>query len=214
MVSSTLTPRRLAKTLASDIVFGRLHPNARVIEEEVAKRFKVSRSPVREAIRLLEQDGLVVKTERRGTRVAPMSRKNLDEVYVCRSALEGVAAELAARNRRPEIVRTLETALDRLQKTYEKSDVANYFEANVAFTNAIHTAASNATLQRLLSGIDKQSSRYRYFAYRSFPQLMEASLEGSRRIVDAIRAGDEKEARLVTEELIRKSWQSLATYIP
>ncbi|MCO5089525.1 GntR family transcriptional regulator [Bosea sp. (in: a-proteobacteria)] len=212
--SPTLSPGRIAEVLTSDIIVGRIAPNSRMIEDDVAARFNVSRSPVRDAIRLLEQEGLVVKTERRGARVAAMNRRDLNEVYLCRLSLEAIAASEAAKNIRPPAQRLLDRALVELKKAFERSDVARYFEANVAFTGAIHIAADNATLRRLLNGIDKQSLRYRFFAYRNFPQLMGTSLEGSRAIAEAIRRGNSEEAHRVTQDLIRKSWDVLKLCIP
>jgi DNA-binding GntR family transcriptional regulator len=72
-------PDQLEQALESAIVFGEMVPGTRVIEEEIAERYRVSRSPVREALRRLESDGLLVRDERRGMRITPMSRRDLDE---------------------------------------------------------------------------------------------------------------------------------------
>src|SRR5256885_16426996 len=93
---SAAIPEGVAALLEKEIIFGELAPMARLTEEEVASRYGVSRSPVREALRLLERDGLVLRAARRGIWVAPLSVKDFDEVYSCRIALEGIAAEQAA----------------------------------------------------------------------------------------------------------------------
>ena len=85
-------PEVLRRQLEEEIVFGRLEPLARLTEEEVAARYGVSRSPVREALRLLEGDGLVHRAARRGIWVAPLSLRDFDEIYACRIPLEGLAA--------------------------------------------------------------------------------------------------------------------------
>src|SRR5437764_9486653 len=112
----SLVPKRVAEALGADIIFGRIAPESRVIEEEIAERFGVSRSPVRESIRLLERDGLVVRAERRGARVSPLSRRDLDEVYTCRLALEGIAAAEAAERRQPGDVKRLQGNLSLLRR--------------------------------------------------------------------------------------------------
>jgi DNA-binding GntR family transcriptional regulator len=91
-------PEGLARRLEDEIISGRLEPLTRLIEEEVALRYGVSRSPVREALRLLERDGLVNRAARQGIWVAPMSLRDFDEVYTCRIPLEGIAAAQAARS--------------------------------------------------------------------------------------------------------------------
>jgi DNA-binding GntR family transcriptional regulator len=145
----SLVPKRVAEALGADIIFGRMAPDSRVGEEETAERFGVSRSPVREAIRLLERDGLVVRAERRGARVSPLNRRDLDEVYLCRLVLEGLAAREAAQRHGPRDLEDLDDALARMRVSQQASDIAGYFEANVAFTDAVHRAADNATLRRL-----------------------------------------------------------------
>lgn len=214
LLDLSLVPKRVADALGSDIIFGRLEPDSRVIEEDVAERFGVSRSPVRESIRLLERDGLVVRFERRGARVSPMNRRDLDEVYACRVALEGMAAAEAALRHKPEDVVRLEACLDRLRRVYEQRDITAYFEGNVAFTDAVHRAAANQTLKRLLGGIGKQSLRYRFLAYRSFPELMATSVGGNRAVVEAIRSRDREAARHETETMIERSWQAIRGSVP
>ena len=210
----SLVPRRVAEVLEQDIIFGRLEPHSRIIEEEIAERFGVSRSPVRESIRLLERDGLIVRAERRGARVSPISRRDLDEVYACRVALEGMAAAEAATRHTADGLAQLQAGLVRLRDAHGSQDAAQYFDANVAFTDAIHRAADNVTLRRLLAGIGKQALRYRFFAYRAAPRLMSASLEGNRGLVEAIRKRDRDTARAQTERLIEASWQTVRKCLP
>lgn len=210
----SLAPKRIADVLSSDIVFGRLTPSSRLIEEDIAERFGVSRSPVRESIRLLERDGLVVREERRGARVSPLNRRNLDEVYVCRLALEGIAAAEAAVRSQPSDVNRLSRGLTALRKAFQKKDIEGFFEANVLFTEAVHEAADNGTLTRLLGSLGKQALRYRYLAYRSFPQLMAASVDGNDKIVKAISERNKEQARALTEDLIERSWQAIRNCVP
>lgn len=210
-----LVPTQVANLLAQDIIFGRIAPDARVVEEEIAARFGVSRSPVRESIRLLERDGLVRRFERRGARVSPLTRQDLDEVYVCRLGLERIAAVEAAVRRTPDDLRRLGEALERLRSALGRAgEVEAYSEANLAYTAAIHVASANATLARLLEGLVKQSLRYRVFAYRSFPELMETSLQRRIDIVAAIEAGDAEAAWFWTEDLLRATWQAVRPCLP
>lgn len=210
----SLVPKRVADALGSDIIFGRIPPESRVIEEDIAERFGVSRSPVRESIRLLERDGLVIRAERRGARVSPLSRRDLDEVYACRLPLEGIAAAEAAQRHGPADLKRLQKGVSQLRRAFQKSNIDAFFEANVAFTEAVHQAADNTTLKRLLGTIGKQALRYRFLAYRSFPQLMSTSLDGSGEIVEAIHIRNGTEARLRTEQLIERSWTAIRSCVP
>lgn len=220
-MDSAITPLRLpdvlgqelVRALEEEIVSGRLAPETRLVEEEVAQRFGISRSPVREALRRLEQDGLVVREARRGIWVTPISRADLDEVYSCRIALEGLAAEQAALSRTEQHIAALRTAFGAMDRAHEAGDVIAYFRGNLAFTDAIHEAAGNATLRRLLAGIGKQAQRYRYLAYSAAPELIDQSLIGSRYILAAIVKGDATRAREITEELIRRSWKTVGPVV-
>ena len=201
--------RELARALESAIIFGDLPPEARLTEDDLAQRYRVSRSPVREALRLLEQDGLVLREARRGFWVAPTSRRDLDEVYSCRIALEGLAAEQAAQARTPAGVSELRICLELLAAAAGEGDVRAYFRENVRTTGQIHAMAGNETLRRLLDGIGKQALRYRYLAYSKSPELIAMSLAGNRQIVEAIAKGRPEAARSVTERLIRRSWKAV-----
>ena len=156
----------------------------------------------------------MVRAERRGARVSALSRRDLDEVYSCRVALEGIAAAEAAERRKLDDLKRLGTGLSRLRRAFQKSDISGYFEANVAFTDAVHDAADNKTLKRLLGTVGKQSLRYRFLAYRSFPHLMSTSLEGSGEVVEAIAARNGEAARAQTEELIKRSWTAIRSCVP
>jgi DNA-binding GntR family transcriptional regulator len=206
--------QELARFLEEQIVFCELAPGARLTEDDVCTRSGISRSPVREAFRLLAADGLVVHSARRGIRVSPVSRRDLAEVQACRIELEGLAAAEAARNASAPDRDALRAVLARMAAARDARDARTYFRENVAFTTLIHAASRNRTLQRLLNGIGRQALRYRYIAYQEVPALMDVSLPGNRRILTAIRDRDAARARELTATLIRGSWEAIAPHIP
>jgi len=214
VVREHVMPQRLAAALESAIVFGELPPGGRIIEEEVAARYDVSRSPVRDALRRLEGDGLVVRVDHRGARVAPISRSDLDEIYLCRIELEGLAAQQAAKRWQSPIDAVFIEKLAAMRSAFKANDIKRYFLANVGFTDAIHRVTGNVTLQRLLKSIGKQALRYRYLAYHTAPNLMSMSVEGNREIVDLILARKGVQARRITGQLIEKSWRAIRDVIP
>ncbi len=201
--------KELARFLQDQIVYGEITPGTRLIEEDVVRRYNVSRSPVREAFRFLEQDGLLVRDPRRGVRVGVLSVADLDEIYACRIPLEGLAAEAAARNREDIHLPALEAAMVGLQDAFAKADVRQYFEQNVRLTDQILLASGNATLRRLLGTIGKQALRYRYLAYSQTSNMMQLSVETNREIIDAILRQRGRTARTLTEDLIQQSWQGI-----
>lgn len=195
----------IARVLSESIIFLEIEPGARMIEEELCTRFGVSRSPIREAFRMLESDGLIVRTARRGVRVTPMSRTDLDEVYACRVALEGLAAAEAARRADDASVAHLRSLLAEMQVALDARDVSTFFHRNVAFTRAVHAASGNSTLMRIVAGIEKQALRYRYLAHLRTFEMLELSFEGHSDVCAAIIARKPLLARRRGERLMRRA---------
>jgi DNA-binding GntR family transcriptional regulator len=195
----------IARVLSDAIIFLEYEPGAPIREEDVSEKFGVSRSPVREAFRMLEADGLVLRLARRGVRVGPMSRGDLDEVYACRVALEGVAAAEAARVCDKATVLRLRGMLAEMKRALRDRDVMTFFHRNVAFTRAIHEASGNATLKRIVAGIEKQALRYRYLAHLRTTEMLELSLEGQTEVLAAIADRKPLLARRRAERLIRRA---------
>jgi len=196
----------LARHLEDQIIFGELAPNTRLVEEEIVQRYNVSRSPVREALRALEQEGLATRESRRGVWVSPLGLEDLEEVYSCRIVLEGLATELAAQNHSDRDMIAIRSTYEALAATRANGDLREFFRHNLALSGHIHSAANNRTLKRLLGSIGKQSLRYRYLAYSHAPEMTIASVDGNREIINAIEKGNARHARILMEDLIQRSW--------
>lgn len=205
--------KELSRHLEEQIIFGDLPPGSRLTEEEVVRRFNVSRSPVREALRTLEQEGLVARESRRGVWVGPLTLADLDEVYTCRLAMEGLAMELAAQNRNAADLIAIRASLEKLKSMHEGKDIKGFFQANVTLSSQIHSASANVTLARLLRSIGKQSLRYRYFAYSNAPEMMKASIEGHEEIVVAMEKRSARHARTLLEDMIQRSWDVIRAFL-
>lgn len=195
----------IARVLSERIVFLEIAPGTRILEEEVGASFGVSRSPIREAFRMLEADGLVVRAARRGVSVTPMSKRDLAEVYACRVGLEGLAAAEAARNIDPEGEAEVRGHLAGMKAAFEAHDVTTFFGHNVAFTRTIHAASRNQTLIRIVAGIDKQALRYRYLAHLQSEEMLGMTLEGHSGVGDAVLARRPALARRLGEQLMRRA---------
>lgn len=204
----------LASALADQIIFGDLKPGQRLTEEWVEGWAGVSRSPIREAFRLLEHEGLVTREARRGVTVSPVSIEDLDEVYSCRIVLEGLAAELAATHATSEHHKKLRDCLEAMTKAASKGNPRDYFRASVAFSVTIHTASGNSTLRRLLSGVEKRGALYRYMVYEKSPIFTAQSVTGGGEVLDAILNRDAARAKKITQDLIRTAWTDIRARLP
>ena len=200
----------VARTLTDLLVFNEIPAGARLREEEIALRFGVSRSPVREAFRLLERDGLIVREPRCGVRVSPLTVQNLTEVYGCRATLEGYAAQEAARHRSEAQVEALRRRYAEMAAARDDPDRRSYFRHNVALSELVIEAAANRTLERLISSIGRQALRYRYLAYERVPVLVERSMEGNRLLVDAIADRDRRSARQAVRQMIANAARAIS----
>lgn len=206
---SRVIPEELTEILQGEIIHGRLTPETRLTEEEIALRYGVSRSPVREALRILEADGLVVRAARRGIWVSPLSLRDLDEIYACRISLEGLAAEQAAESEDLRLKERLLQLLPEMRLAAERQDVEEFFSKDVDGSEIIYRLADNSTLNRLLRGLNKQALRYRYFAYAKRESTVSLSMAGTDRILNAIASGEAKQARQLTEQLIEGLWREM-----
>ena len=124
--------------LAERIIFGDIAAGCRITEGEVEEWSGVSRSPVREAFRSLERDGLVTQQPHRGVTVTRIDGSRLDDLYRMRTVLEAQAAGLAAQRATSADLVVLERQLARLKAAFEGGDSRVYFRDNLAFSEAIH----------------------------------------------------------------------------
>jgi DNA-binding GntR family transcriptional regulator len=138
------------------ILLGTLPPGERLVEAEIARQMGISRGPLREAIRQLEQDGLVEYRPRRGAVVVALTRERVLDAYSTRVELEGFAARLAAqRMAAPDAVR-LEGLCTTMQQFAEDGDAAGLLKADVEFHRAICEIAGNRVLLRLWTSLGPQ----------------------------------------------------------
>ena len=139
------------QTIVADIRTGRLQPGDRLVETELATRFGISRTPVREAIRQLESDGLVVHTARIGATIRRLDAAEISELYEMRAVLEGTAARLAARA-------ASEVELDEIAGIHESMHASDTTEAlytrNIQFHAAILSAARNRFLIKSVDAVN------------------------------------------------------------
>ena len=150
------------KTLRRAILTGELKPGERLMEIHLANRLGVSRTPIREAIRKLELEGLVTMIPRRGAEVADITEKNLKDVLEVRRALEGLAIELACQRITEEKKQDLREKLSQVETAVSTKDSSAIASADVAFHNTIVEASDNDRLIQLVSNLGEQMYRYRF----------------------------------------------------
>lgn len=149
-------------TLRKAILTGELKPGERLMEIHLANQLGVSRTPIREAIRKLELEGLVIMIPRRGAEVAQITEKNLKDVLEVRRALDALCAELACERITEEEKAALKKACDEFEKATVTGDATTIAAADVALHDIIVAATGNQRLIQLVNNLSEQMYRYRF----------------------------------------------------
>jgi len=147
----------VTRELRRRILVGELAPGERLVEDRLAELLGVSRNPVREAMRVLATEGFVEVTPRRGAAVARLSADEAEELFDVRTALEGLAARLAARKRSPAAVERLRSLLERAKAAVATGDLAGVADLNTEFHAAVADAAGNAYLNLVMEPMLRRS---------------------------------------------------------
>lgn len=184
-------------TLRQAILRGELKPGERLMEIQLANKLGVSRTPIREAIRKLELEGLVLMIPRRGAEVAQITEKSLRDVLEVRRALEELAVQLACMRMTAEGIRKLWQAASEFEDVLGDEDITVVAEADVAFHDVIYLATDNERLISLLNNFREQMYRYRV-EYLKKKECHEKLLAEHRELIQAIENGDCKRATEIT----------------
>ena len=184
-------------TLREAILRGELKPGERLMEIQLANKLGVSRTPIREAIRKLELEGLVLMIPRKGAEVAQITEKSLRDVLEVRRALEDLAVQLACLRMSPQTVQNLKEAAKAFEKVLGDEDITAVAEADVAF----HMATDNQRLISLLNNLREQMYRYRV-EYLKKKECHKQLLWEHQEIIRAIEAGEIDVATKITEQHI------------
>jgi DNA-binding GntR family transcriptional regulator len=182
------------------VVEGDYEPGDRILEDEIAGQLNISRTPVREALRRLEDEGILVHEPHRGMTVVKLDYQMVQELYSVRDLLEGAAAARAARYATDADMALLEDLVEREPLATKTS--AAMAAHNTRFHHAIYTAAHNRYLLKTLSVLANPLALLSKTAFSS-PERRAAALVEHRRIFDAIQARDPAKAEFEAREHLR-----------
>ncbi|SHK51209.1 GntR family transcriptional regulator [Paramaledivibacter caminithermalis] len=175
--------------IREDILIGKYTSGEKIVEAKLAEEFGVSRTPVREALKQLELDGLVDNIPNRGVIVKGISNQDVEDIYTIRIAIEGIAVKWA-------IERMDENDLQKLKEIFElmefysfKKDIDKIAELNTKFHETIYNATKSRYLEHVLKDFQYFMKTTRYKSLRS-PGRMESALEEHRKILEAFTDRD------------------------
>ena len=194
----------LTDRLRSMIMEGELKPGEKVPERMLTERFGVSRTPVREAVKVLAAEGLVVLLQNRGAIVSKLTVAELEEVFPVLAALEAVAGELACRSATDAEIAAIRRLNDQMHEVFAKKERPAYFDLNQKIHAAILAAARNATLANQHQLVARRASRARYQANLTEERWRQA-LDEHDAIIEALEARDNATlGRLMKEHMEHK----------
>jgi len=191
---------KILETIRDAILKGALKPGEKVAEPELAERFGISRTPIREAFRQLESEGYLTVIPRKGAVVAALSEKDVDEFYAIKSILEGYAAELAATRLSQKEIEKLQAINEKLRNLAAEGDVKNFYRAHNEFHDLFIKAADNQKLAELIQQLGMKFLRLR-MASLSAPGRMNISVAEHERLIEAFKMQDGH----LAESLVKKT---------
>ncbi len=179
--------------LKMKILEGSIRPGTRMMEVSLAEEMGVSRTPVREAIRKLEHDGLVVIQPRKGAYASEISLKDIIDTLIVRENMEELAASIAATTITPHEVKNLEDMTDAFSEAVRLDELENMISGDENFHSSIVEYSRNKALIQLSEIVQGLALRFRYLYYEDFLQY-KLMPDDHRRIISALKAGDSREA--------------------
>jgi DNA-binding GntR family transcriptional regulator len=188
--------------LADEIVRGVLEPGAALDETELARRFQVSRTPVREAIRQLAASGLIDSRPHRGSVVAQPSHEHLIGVFEAMAELEALCAGLAAQRITPVERHALAAAHEELRAMIQSGDPQRYHEINEAFHSTIYAGAHNSYLAEITLAARVRVQPFRRAQFRNIGRLAKSHMEHDLVVTTIMRGDREGAMRAMRDHII------------
>lgn len=202
----------VAQRLRALIQAGEMKPRERLNETLLAKRFGISRTPLREAIKILSSEGLLDILPNRGAHVSSISWNEIEEVAEVIAGLEATAGELLCRHITDEAVDSIEALHAQMVDAYERKDAPSYFSLNLKIHEAMMDASKNATLQGIYTNLSSRIQRARFTAHKT-PEQWDRAMDDHERMIILMRARDGvRLGQLLRDHVRSKKEVILATF--
>ena len=200
-------------TLRDAILTGKLVPGERLMENQLAEKLGVSRTPVREALRMLELENLVELVPRKGAQVLDMSEKDITNILEVRSALEGQATSLACKKMTKEDLQQLKNMEVDFEKAVADNDVEHFVDIDEDFHDLIFAATENDKLISIFRNLRIQLYRYRMAQAKNNETSMSTIVAHHRSIIRAIENHDAEEGASIAQGHIKYQTESILRFV-
>ena len=200
-------------TLRDAILTGKLVPGERLMENQLADKLGVSRTPVREALRMLELENLVELVPRKGAQVLDMSEKDITNILEVRSALEGLATSVACKKMSKEDLQQLKNMEVDFEKAVADNDVERFVDIDEDFHDLIFAATENDKLISIFRNLRIQLYRYRMAQAKNNDTSMSTIVAHHRSIIRAIENHDSEEGASIAQGHIKYQTESILRFV-
>ena len=200
-------------TLRDAILTGKLVPGERLMENQLAEKLGVSRTPVREALRMLELENLVELVPRKGAQVLDMSEKDIVNILEVRSALEGLATSVACKKMSKEDLQQLKNMEVDFEKAVADNDVEHFVDIDEDFHDLIFAATENDKLINIFRNLRIQLYRYRMAQAKNNETSMSTIVAHHRSIIRAIENHDSEEGASIAQGHIKYQTESILRFV-
>ena len=200
------------QNLRNAIITGELQPGERLMETQLGEKLGVSRTPIREAIRKLELEGLVVMVPRKGAQVAQFTEKDIQDVLEVRAALDALAAKIACKRMDDRTFLKLQLAIAEYSYAAKNKELQTMIEKDVAFHDIIIEATQNDKLIQIFNNLKEQVNRYR-ITYLKNTEDSETVVAEHTAILEALKNKDEEMASNLASKHIHTQCDSITDFI-
>ena len=208
-IAPTALYLEVAERLRQRIFAHELTPGDWIDEQNLAEQYGISRTPLREALKVLASEGLVELRPRRGCYVTEISRQDLDDIFPLMAMLEGRCAFIAVQLAKPADIRDLKAIHEKLELAAKESRIDAFFEANQAFHKQIQELAANRWMLSVIHDLRKVLKVSRLHSL-SLEGRLQQSLDEHRAIMAAITAGDALKAETLMHDHLLSGREALA----
>jgi DNA-binding GntR family transcriptional regulator len=209
LISNTALFEEVDELIRQRIFSRELKPGERIDEQALARDFGISRTPLREALKVLQNEGLIKLVPRRGCFVAKLSERDLDEIYDMVALLEAASAARAAKVATAAEIARLHRINQRMAQAAEERNFKRYFEANLAAHEAVHEIAGNRWQKNVIEYLRSMCRLSPYVSVGKIPGRLEQSLREHLELAAAIEAHDALRAEKVMREHVEHTRSAL-----
>lgn len=211
-IDNTPLSEKIAETLRDYIMKGSLKPGERLTEPKLSSMLGISRTPIREALRLLENEGFIDIFPRRGAVVSDITAKDVDEIFVIKSKLESLAAKLSVEFLTDMDIKKLSELNEKMGRYAESKNVVSLIKLNAEFHNIFIEKSNNSRLIKFIESLNKQFKRVTAYSFTELGRIKKV-LDEHQQIIEAFEQRDADKVEILVDRHVHNGWNFIRSRI-